>query len=127
MACRAWFTRPSVLDASAVALVAALLSSPIAWVHYIVFLLPVFFYRAMSPALRIAALLLTLPVKVALFGSKGPALLITMGSVFNYALLLLLVGLLARVGEQSNAAGLNLNRRSRFAGGAVRMSRGHRG
>lgn len=124
VACWAWLARPSVLDASAVALVAALLSSPIAWVHYIVFLLPVFFYRAMSPALRIAALLLTLPVKVALFGSKGPVLLVTMGSVFNYALLLLLIALLARTGEQPHAAGLN--RRSGFGGASFGMLRARR-
>jgi hypothetical protein len=96
LACVAWWawrSRPSALDASAIGLVAALLASPIAWVHYIVFLLPVFFYRALNEPLRVAALLFALPVKAVLIGDHGPLLLATLGSLFNYALIVTLAGL----------------------------------
>jgi hypothetical protein len=89
--------RPAATDASAVGLLAALLASPIAWVHYTLFLLPMFLSRQLSLPLRVAALMLALPVKVALLGAHGHWLLATVGSVFNYALLLASAGIVAQI------------------------------
>lgn len=106
----AWRARPPALDVSAIGLVAALLASPIAWIHYALFLLPVLFYRRLNPLLRIAALLLALPVKIALIGDRGPVWLATLGSVFNYALILLLVGLAIAIAREPLARAACLTR-----------------
>jgi hypothetical protein len=99
----AWAFRykPSVLDASGFALVAALLASPLGWIHYTLFLLPLLFaYRDRTWA-WVPALVLTIPVPYVLSQFGKPAVTqFTIGSVYGWALLLLLGGLVYREWRQ---------------------------
>lgn len=97
LAWTAWRRRLDPMEASALALVGAVLASPIAWVHYTLFLLPVFFTRPLTPPLLISAALLVVPVPVVLRLLGAPAWAqASLGSVYGWAVLLCLVGLLAR-------------------------------
>ena len=81
--------RPSEIRGSAVALVVALLASPIAWIHYTLFLLPVLFRRWDLNGIRIVALLLIIPVPLIINQFGKPAWTqFTVGSVYNWAVLL---------------------------------------
>jgi hypothetical protein len=91
-------TRPDPLVASAAGLVAGILASPIAWVHYTLFLLPVFFAWRRSPVLVAAAVLMVVPVPVVLRFLDAPLWQqLTVGSVYNWAALLALAALGAGV------------------------------
>jgi hypothetical protein len=70
-------------------------ASPIAWVHYTLFLLPVFFAARMSPPLVAAATLLVVPVAVVLRFLDAPAWQqLTIGSTYNWAIVLGLFALM---------------------------------
>jgi hypothetical protein len=56
-----WRKKPDAMETSALAIVAALLSTTFAWVGYAVLLLPIFYSRKWSPLLAIAAILLCIP------------------------------------------------------------------
>jgi Glycosyltransferase family 87 len=89
----AWRARPQVLRASAIGLIGAILASPIAWVHYTLFLLPVFFFRPMKPALLVSAALLVVPVPMVLGYLDAPAWQqATLGSIYGWAVVLCLFG-----------------------------------
>ncbi|HVL69114.1 MAG TPA: glycosyltransferase 87 family protein [Vicinamibacterales bacterium] len=88
--------RPTVLTASACGLFGGIVASPIAWVHYTLFLLPVFFWMRLSPAAVAAAALLVVPVPLMLRTLDAPLWQqVTLGSVYNWAVLLLGVALTA--------------------------------
>lgn len=92
----AFWCRPTVLRASALALVASLLASPLGWIHYTLFLLPVFLSYWDRPAMRLLALLLIIPVPFVIDQFTKPAWIqITIGSVYGWALVLCLAVLLA--------------------------------
>ena len=84
------------MEVSAVALVVALLASPIAWIHYTLFLLPILFWRWRLDGARLVAALLIVPVPfiIGQFG-RSAWTQFTIGSVYNWALVLLLIVLLA--------------------------------
>jgi hypothetical protein len=87
--------RPTALQASALALLLALLASPIAWIHYTLFLLPVLFSRWRMTGIRLVALLLIVPVPFILDRFGEPAWVqVTSGSLYNWALVLCLAALL---------------------------------
>ncbi|WP_142848064.1 glycosyltransferase family 87 protein [Telmatospirillum sp. J64-1] len=87
--------RLSALHVSALGLLGALLASPIAWVHYTMFLLPVFFVLPLSPLLLASAVLLVAPVPIILGLLNAPWWLqATAGSVYGWAVLFCLVALL---------------------------------
>jgi Glycosyltransferase family 87 len=87
--------RPSATRASALALVLSLLASPIAWIHYTLFLLPVVFAHWRLSGMRLVALLLIVPVPFILDQFGEPAWIqATLGSIYNWALVLCLVVLL---------------------------------
>ncbi|HSK39728.1 MAG TPA: glycosyltransferase family 87 protein [Arenibaculum sp.] len=90
----AWRRKPSAMRASALGLVGAILASPIAWVHYTLFLLPVFFFaRPMPLSLRVAAALLVVPVPVVLSYLDAPSWQqVTFGSIYGWAVVLCLTG-----------------------------------
>ncbi|HSV29116.1 MAG TPA: glycosyltransferase family 87 protein [Candidatus Omnitrophota bacterium] len=94
----AWRRRPDAMAASALGLVGALLASPIAWVHYTLFLLPVFFVLPASPLLVVSAALLVLPVPwvIELLDASAVAKA-TFGSVYAWAVILCLAALLMRL------------------------------
>ncbi|MHB0868139.1 MAG: glycosyltransferase family 87 protein [Chloroflexota bacterium] len=91
----AWRRRPSPLRISELALVAALLASPIAWVGYTLALLPLFLSRpAWTHPLAGAAMLLLFPNWLVWeLSPRSMEHLMVFGSVYNLALLLALLGL----------------------------------
>lgn len=96
MALWAWRARPAPLAASALGLIGAVAASPIAWVHYTLFLLPVFFaHRSPSLPMRVAALLLLVPVPTVLRFMDAPQWQqVTIGSSYAWAVVLCLVAVL---------------------------------
>ncbi|WP_181706017.1 glycosyltransferase family 87 protein [Chthonobacter rhizosphaerae] len=83
--------RPTVFQASAVGLAASIAASPLAWVHYTLFLLPVFFAGPASAPMIVAGLLLVIPVPLILELSTTPPIVqATVGSVYGWATLLVL-------------------------------------
>jgi hypothetical protein len=87
--------RPSAARAGAIGLVLSLLASPIAWIHYTLFLLPVLFTHWHVRGMRLVALLLIVPVPFIIDQFGKPAWIqATSGSVYNWALVLCLVVLL---------------------------------
>lgn len=93
----AWRRRAHVLEVSAFALVGAVLASPIAWVHYTLFLLPVFFARRDSALLRVSAVALVVPVPWVLMVLAAPwGWQASVGSLYGWAVVVCLVALTAR-------------------------------
>jgi len=89
----AWalWRRPDILTVSAMALVAALLASPLGWIHYTLFLLPVLVRHWHRPAMHVVALLLIIPVPFIIDQLAKPAWIqLTLGSVYGWALVLCL-------------------------------------
>lgn len=87
--------RPSARDASAVGLVAAVLASPIAWVHYTLFLMPLYFALPWSRPLRLSAMLLIVPVPLVLAWLDAPWWQqASLGSVYGWAVVACLVALI---------------------------------
>jgi hypothetical protein len=86
----AWLRRGSVWTISGGALVGLLLGSPIAWVGYTDFLLPLFAKARRSMAIVIAAALLCIPrLLLQEWADAAPLLRLTIGSAYTVAWLLL--------------------------------------
>lgn len=85
-----WIKRPPPLVTSSVALAVSLIASPIAWVHYSLFVLPVLFahWNSKSPvvALSMAALVVP-PVLLAATPMSSLWLVLTLGNVYTWAFL----------------------------------------
>jgi hypothetical protein len=109
LAAWAFFRRLGVLRASALGLVAALLASPLGWIHYTLFLLPVLVAGWHRPALRLVGLLLVVPVPFVIGQfEKGALTQFTIGSVYAWALVLCLAVLLVdewRLARRATDAG----------------------
>jgi hypothetical protein len=88
-----WRFRPGLLHTSSLGLLGALLASPLGWVHYTLFLLPIFVWAQPSRSLVIAALLLMLPVSLIIntFMNAPSWQQCTFGSAYTWALILLLI------------------------------------
>lgn len=87
-------SKPNVLDTSALGIVGGIAASPIAWVHYTLFLLPVFTRRRWTPLTLAAAALLVVPVPWVLQTLTAPAWVqLTLGSVYSWAVLVYLIEL----------------------------------
>jgi Glycosyltransferase family 87 len=96
LAAWAFWRRPGVMEASAFALVAALLASPLGWIHYTLFLLPVILSYWHRPAMWAVAALLLIPVPFVIGLLDKPAWIqATIGSVYGWALVLCLFSLMA--------------------------------
>lgn len=96
LAAWAWWRRPDVLTVSAMALLASILASPLGWIHYTLFLLPVIVMHWNRLPMRIVALLLIVPVPFIIDQLGKPAWIqLTIGSVYGWALVLCLVILMA--------------------------------
>jgi len=114
----ALWRRPDVLTVSAMALLASILASPLGWIHYTLFLLPVIVRHWHQPAMRIVALLLIIPVPFIIDQLGKPAWIqLTTGSVYSWALVLCLAILIndewrrIRRGEQRGSAAMPLPER----------------
>ena len=83
--------RPSIPEMSSVALLLSVLASPIGWVNYALFLLPVFCWRWSSPVVRVVLAMLMVPVPIVISELPNRGFrTVTLGSIYNWALLLLL-------------------------------------
>lgn len=104
--------RPSPLWASAFGIVGGIVASPIAWVHYTLFLLPVFFWLHMSGPLLVSAALLVVPVPLMLRLLDAPLWQqLTGGSVYNWGVLCCVTGLAmarTRTAVRGGASGLTI-------------------
>lgn len=98
--------RPDPLRASAFALFASVFASPIGWIHYTLFLLPVFAMGWRSRAMRAVVLLLMVPVPF-IVGQLGTSPLnqLTVGSAYGWALALCLLVLTADPQARMHAEG----------------------
>ena len=109
LAAWAFLRRPDAVRTSALALVAALLASPLGWIHYTLFLLPILLSQWQRPVMRLVGLLLVVPVPFVIGQFTKPALTqLTVGSVYAWALVLCLAVLLAdewRIARRSARAG----------------------
>jgi hypothetical protein len=85
----AWRRRPAAPTASAMGILGGILASPIAWIHYTLFLLPLFFARSLTFPMRLAAMLLVLPVPFILryLGADG-WVQVSIGSAYAWGVLL---------------------------------------
>jgi len=93
MGLAAWslWRRPDVLTVSAMALLASILASPLGWIHYTLFLLPVIVMHWNRLAMRVVSLLLIIPVPFIIDQLGKPAWIqLTVGSVYGWALVLCL-------------------------------------
>jgi hypothetical protein len=106
LALAAWaaWRRPGVMRVSGAALVASVLASPLGWVHYTLFLLPVMLHHWSRPMTWAAAALLVIPVSRVLgeFGAP-PIRQLTYGSVYGWAVVLCLLAVLLDGGEEAPA------------------------
>lgn len=92
----AYWLRPGVMAASALGLVASLLASPLGWIHYTLFLLPVIWSYWHKPVMRIVALMLLVPVPFVIDQITEPRWIqLTAGSVYGWAMVLCLLVLIA--------------------------------
>ncbi|HEV7252979.1 MAG TPA: glycosyltransferase family 87 protein [Mesorhizobium sp.] len=98
----AFWRKPLPLEASTLGLIGSLVASPIAWVHYTLFLLPVFFAFRLNWPLRLAAVLLLAPVPLVLrLMNAEPLVQATVGSVYGWAVVLCLLGAIALLRGQA--------------------------
>lgn len=108
LALAAWAFRrsPPVISVSGLALVASLLASPLGWIHYTLFLLPVLLHHWQRPWAWLAGTALIIPVPIILGYFGAPRLIqLTAGSVYAWALVLVLAGLvISERGRQSAPA-----------------------
>jgi hypothetical protein len=92
----AWRRRPDGHAASALGLVGGIVASPIAWVHYTLFLMPLFLAAPRRPLRVAAALLILVPVPFVLgFMEEGPLIQASVGSAHSWAMLLALADVVA--------------------------------
>ena len=87
----AWKYHPPVLQASAVAIAAAILASPLATPRFTLLLVPAFFVFNSLRVLRLPAVLLVIPtVVVAWWGAFTPSANLAAGLIYPVALLVTL-------------------------------------
>jgi hypothetical protein len=113
LAAWAFWRRPDVIATSSLALVAALLASPLGWIQYTLFLLPVLLTHWHRLAMRVVAALLIIPVPFIIGQLGAPALTqITTGSVYGWAVVLCLAVLLAvewrRIRLEGSSTGMGI-------------------
>ena len=90
----ALWKQPSVMQASSFALVAAVLASPLGWIHYTLFLLPVIVSHWRFWPMWLVAAMLCIPVPMIINQFGAPASVqLTTGSAYGWALVLCLVTL----------------------------------
>jgi Glycosyltransferase family 87 len=81
--------RPDATRASALGILGGIAASPLAWVHYTLFLLPVFFRAKPSWLLTASAVLLAVPVPIVLAFVDAPGWQqLTVGSIYTWAVVL---------------------------------------
>lgn len=96
----AFWKRPSAMQVSSFALLGAVLASPLGWIHYTLFLLPVIVSHWRAWPMWVVAAMLCIPVPMIInqFGAPASTQLTT-GSAYGWALVLCLVTLVAFSGR----------------------------
>ena len=88
----AWRRRPAIRETGLVAIAASLLASPVAWIHYGLFLLPPLFSVRWTRTMIAGALLLATPRIIANNLFYGPTWMeVTLGSLYIWGLLALVL------------------------------------
>jgi hypothetical protein len=92
LAAWAFRQRPGIAEASSAALVASVLASPLGWIHYTLFLLPVLLHHWNRWPIWIVGALLVVPVPFVIdqFGSSDWVQM-TLGSVYGWAVVLCMI------------------------------------
>ncbi|MDH5798166.1 MAG: DUF2029 domain-containing protein [Paracoccaceae bacterium] len=86
----AWRNRPADRETGLIAIIASLLASPVAWIHYGLFLLPALFSIRWTRTMIIGGLLLATPRIIADNLFYGPTWMeVTLGSLYIWSLLAL--------------------------------------
>ena len=99
--------RPAVMAASSAALVASVLASPLGWIHYTLFLLPVLLHHWDRRAMWVVGGLLVVPVPFVIDQfAAGSGAQLTIGSVYGWAVLLCMVVVMLPRGDRSRRASL---------------------
>lgn len=80
-----WRQRLTVLDTSKLAIIVAILASPLAWFHYTLFLLPAIVRNRWGNLMTGAALLLFMPVLIPIEAMRGPSWLAPFGGGIYFA------------------------------------------
>lgn len=102
LALAAWavWRRPEPMRASEMALLAAVLASPLGWIHYTLFFIPVLLSRRMQPAIWITLLVLIIPPSVIIEQTaQSPAMQLTISSAYAWASILCLIAVWAEEPE----------------------------
>jgi hypothetical protein len=87
-----WRRKPPLLETSAMGIATSLLISPLAWMHYCLFLVPIFIYRPQTIAMKIGLALLAFPFILVSWSSlESISLKLTIGSIYNLAVLLIFI------------------------------------
>ncbi|MBK4733827.1 glycosyltransferase family 87 protein [Noviherbaspirillum pedocola] len=90
-----WRQRFSKIDTTRLALIVAILASPIAWVDYAMFLIPAMIMRPWNRTLTLAAILLLVPVSIPNMLMDGPIWkTIVGGSIYFTAILLIFIDIM---------------------------------
>ncbi|WP_410217217.1 glycosyltransferase family 87 protein [Paracoccus sp. (in: a-proteobacteria)] len=92
LAAWAFRQRPGIIAASGPALVASVLASPLGWIHYTLFLLPVLLHHWDRRGMWIVAGLLVVPVPFVIDQfSRAQWVQLTLGSVYGWAVVLCMI------------------------------------
>ncbi|WP_435170255.1 glycosyltransferase family 87 protein [Falsirhodobacter sp. 1013] len=107
LAAWAFWQRPDLMKASAPALVASVLASPLGWIHYTLFLLPVLLHFRDRWSTWIVAGLLVVPVPFVInqFASAQWVQL-TLGSVYGWAVVLCMIMVMLPEGDRARSVSL---------------------
>jgi hypothetical protein len=85
-------SRPGILEASTLSILATLIAGPVSWAGYTLFLLPWLFSRPWTHQIWLALVMLAMPFWLVRFATvAGPLSGAMLGSVYGWAVLLLLV------------------------------------
>lgn len=92
-----WIKRPDVFSTAAIALTVALLCSPLAWIDYVLVLIPVFIASPWDRKMTGVAVLLLVPPEIAKIAIGGSAWMLTLcGMIFLLPILILATEYISR-------------------------------
>jgi hypothetical protein len=92
--------KPSLIETTTLSILISLLISPIAWIHYIIFLLPIFFYRV-NIGIKIVFSFFVFPLGFIFMLPIIPLwIYISIGSIYNWVLLLMFAMFVKQIAVQ---------------------------
>lgn len=110
----AWEKQPPAIETSAMAISASLLTAPLAWMHYALFFLPIFFFRPLTVAMKLGFGLLAFPLGLVIISESGPRwIVMTTGSAYNWAVLVIFAALAKHALETEGSSLMRMNARAK--------------